>query len=113
MHVQQGFFWVRMSCLPPHSKAAGAATARLRLGVIIAAAILAGCATRVEVVPIHKSQFITQGASFPVTRLWWSEDSLNRKVVHRHNLGRRIRKDPERALVELDDVVSRSQQTEE
>src|SRR5207253_3903706 len=74
-------------CLPPRSKAAGAATARLRLGVIMAVALLAGCATRVEVTPIHKSQFITKGASFQVTRLWWTEDSLNRKVVHRHNLG--------------------------
>src|SRR5207249_5181744 len=41
-------------CLPPRSKASGAATARLRLGVIMAVALLDRCATRSAVTPFHK-----------------------------------------------------------
>ena len=81
--------------------------------ISVASALLAGCATRVEVVPVTQLPFASKGASWQPTPPWWSEDSLNRKVLHRHNLGRLIHKDPERALAELEDVVSRSQQTED
>ena len=85
----------------------------LRLGVILAMAMATGCATRVQVTPVNDAPVVSKGASFQVTRHWWSEDSLNRNVVYRHHLGRLIRQDPERALVELEAVVSRSRQVEE
>src|SRR6266480_2396505 len=85
----------------------------LVIRISVASAFLAGCATRVEVMPVNKSPSISKGASFQVTPLWWCEDSLNRKVLHRHNLGKLIRNDPQSALVELDDVVSRSRRTED
>src|SRR5207247_2128157 len=80
-------------------------TSKFRLGVILASAFLAGCETRVEVVPISTSSSASKGASSQVMR--FSEDSLNQKIIHRHNLGRLIRQDPGRALVELDAIVSR------
>jgi len=88
-------------------------TFKVRLGVAIALAFPAGCATRVEVVPVDKPAFVSKGASFQLTRLWWREDSLNEKVVHRHNLERLMRQDPERALIELEEAVSRCYQAEE
>ena len=70
-------------------------------------------ATAVVVAPVTRSPSVQKGGSFQATRPWWSEDSLNRKVVHRHSLDRLIRENPERALVELDAFVSQSHRIEE
>ena len=83
------------------------------IAVILASAFLAGCTTAVVVAPVTRSPSVQKGGSFQATRPWWSEDSLNRKVVHRHSLDRLIRENPERALVELDAFVSQSHRIEE
>ena len=86
---------------------------KLRLGIILAAALLGGCATRVQVAPVNKTPTVAKGASALVTPLWWSEDSLDLKVVQQHRLGRLFRQAPEQALVALSDATSRSRQTED
>jgi hypothetical protein len=86
---------------------------RFHLGAILATTFLAGCAPQIEVVSTNRSAVVSTDKSFKFARHWWDEGSLNRKVVHQHNLERLIREDQERALVALGDVSSRSRQVED
>lgn len=88
-------------------------TSNSGLGVMIVFGFLCGCTTQVEISPKTKPGIVSNHRSPHVTPPWWSDDSLNRKVVHRHDLATLMRTDPERALAELNAVVSRSQQTED
>ena len=86
---------------------------RLWLGVLVACALLPGCATRVRVFPHSSSPTPGKPESSQINRPWWADDALHRELVRRHELGSLIRKNPDLALHELHQVVLRESKTKE
>ena len=69
-------------------------------------ALLSGCATRVRVVPADQTQPALHAAARSASLPWWC-DSLDQEIIRRHNLQALLRRNPDRALLELQSVVSR------
>jgi len=69
-------------------------------------ALLSGCATRVRVVPADQTQPALHAAARSASLPWW-RDSLDQEIIRRHNLQALLRRNPDRALLELHSVVSR------
>ena len=80
--------------------------AQLCLVGIAILAFLSGCATRVGVVPANQSHPAAHPAMSQVALPWWY-DPLDREIIRRHNLQARLRRNPDRALLELQAIVSR------
>jgi len=87
--------------------------AQWRLSLLVALALLAGCATHVRVVPRTASS-PAKHISPPVARqVWWQKDSLESTVVRRHKLATMIRTDAELALLTLHEAVARDAKRDE
>src|SRR6266566_3567283 len=69
--------------------------------------LLSGCATRVRVTSANQTQPVLHAASRPASPLPWWYDSFDPEIIRRHNLQALMRKHPDRALLELQCLVSR------
>lgn len=85
---------------------------RLRHFYLLALVLLAGCSTRIQVAPTPR--FATSGERGAVHGggVWWGEP-VCRRVLVRHDLERFIRREPERALQELETIALRSLKEDE
>ncbi len=81
-------------------------TAQLCLVSVPLFALLPGCATRVRVAPATQTQPASHAAARPASLPWWC-DSFDQEIIRRHNLQALMRKNPDRALLKLQSVVSR------
>jgi hypothetical protein len=86
---------------------------RLCLSGVVVCVLLAGCATRVRVLPHGNSATPGKPESSRSNCPWWAEDALHRELVRRHELGFLIRKNPDLALHELNQAISHESKTEE
>lgn len=75
--------------------------------LVVVAALLGGCAARVEVLPVRRSApaLVRHAVEAPPPKAWWDEPAT-RPAVQRNRLVARLRDDPAFALRELESKIS-------